>query len=88
MKNISQKIRFFKIVFACAVLERMYVFDINVDKYTKIAEQKPVKQPKLTNLAFNYRDPILLVGDTHGGVTLVKLSPNLTKCKLFEMKYL
>jgi hypothetical protein len=43
MKNISQKIRFFKIVFACAVLERMYVFDINVDKYTKIAEQKPVK---------------------------------------------
>lgn len=30
-------------------------------------------------MAFNIRDPILLVGDTHGGVTLVKLSPNLTK---------
>jgi dynein intermediate chain 1 len=29
-------------------------------------------------LQFNKRDPILLVGDCHGGVTLVKLSPNLT----------
>jgi len=37
-----------------------------------------VRQPKLTNLKFNQRDPILLVGDCHGGVTLVKLSPNLT----------
>ena len=33
----------------------------------------------MTNLAFNVRDPILLVGDTHGGVTLAKLSPNLHK---------
>jgi len=32
----------------------------------------------LTNLQFNKKDPILLVGDCHGGVTLVKLSPNLT----------
>ena len=32
----------------------------------------------MTNLQFNKRDPILLVGDCHGGVTLVKLSPNLT----------
>jgi len=34
----------------------------------------------LTNIAFNQRDPIILVGDTHGGITLLKLSPNLTKC--------
>jgi len=33
----------------------------------------------LTNICFNYKDPILLVGDTHGGVILVKLSPNLTR---------
>jgi len=31
------------------------------------------------NLAFNKVDPILLIGDSHGGVTLAKLSPNLHK---------
>jgi len=67
-------------VFSCAILDRIYVYDLSVDKHSKLAEQKPVKQPKLTNLVYNARDPILLVGDTFGGVSLVKLSPNLTKC--------
>lgn len=67
-------------MFACATLDKVQVFDLHVDKHTKLAEQKPVKQPRLTNLSFNQRDPIILVGDNHGGVTLLKLSPNLTKC--------
>nr|8BX8_D Chain D, Dynein intermediate chain 2 [Tetrahymena thermophila] len=66
-------------VFACATMDKVQVYDLNVDKLNKLAEQKIVKQPKLTNLSFNYKDPILLVGDSHGGVTLVKLSPNLCK---------
>jgi len=66
-------------VFAAATLDKVYVYDLKVDKYTKLAEQRPVKYPKLTNLAFNYKDPILLVGDTHGGATLLKLSPSLTQ---------
>jgi dynein intermediate chain 1 len=37
-----------------------------------------VRQPKLSNLQFNKKDPILLFGNVHGGVTLVKHSPNLT----------
>jgi len=69
-------------VFACATLDKVYVYDLHMDKHGKLAEQKPVKQPKLTNLAFNDVDPILLVGDTNGGVTLVKLSPNLTRSGL------
>ena len=68
-------------MFACAILDKVLVFDLDVDKHKHIGDLKPVKTPKLTNLAFNYRDPILLVGDTSGGVTLMKLSPNLTKCK-------
>lgn len=40
-------------VFACAVLDRVYVYDLNIDKHGKLAEQKPAKSPKLTNLAFN-----------------------------------
>jgi dynein intermediate chain 1 len=40
-------------VFACATLDKVQVFDLHVDKHTKLAEQKPVKQPKLTNLTFN-----------------------------------
>lgn len=60
-------------------MDRVFVYDLNVDKHSKLAEQKPSKVPKLTNLAFNQRDPIMLVGDTSGGVILLKLSPNLTK---------
>ncbi len=56
----------------------MYIYDLNIDKHSKLSEQRPVRQPKLSNLQFNKKDPILLVGDVHGGVTLVKLSPNLT----------
>lgn len=71
-------------VFACATQDKVFVYDLNVDKIGKLAESKPAKQPKLTNIAYNQRDPILLVGDTQGGITLLKLSPNLTKCKNSE----
>jgi dynein intermediate chain 1 len=30
-------------------------------------------------LAFNDKDPIILLGDTFGGITVIKLSPNLLK---------
>jgi len=66
-------------VFVATTLDKVYVYDLNQDKYGKLSEQRPVKQPKLSNLTFNQRDPILLVGDVHGGVTLIKLSPNLTR---------
>ncbi len=66
-------------IFACATLEKLYVYDLNVDKHKSLADHKPVKNPKLTNLAFNNKDPVILLGDTYGGITLMKLSPNLRK---------
>ena len=66
-------------IFACATLEKLYVYDLNVDKHKSLADHKPVKNPKLTNLAFNSKDPVILLGDTYGGITLMKLSPNLRK---------
>jgi len=66
-------------VFALATLEKVCIYDLSINKYSNLAEQKYWKPSQLTNISFNYKDPILLVGDTHGGVILVKLSPNLTK---------
>jgi len=41
-----------------------------------------VKKARLTRIAFNPRYPILLVGDSKGNVSALKLSPNLRKsCK-------
>lgn len=66
-------------VFACATLDRIYVYDLNIEKHKSLADKKPVKNPKLTNLAFNSKDPIILLGDSFGGITVIKLSPNLLK---------
>ena len=66
-------------VFACATLDRIFVYDLNVEKHKNLADKKPVKNPKLTNLTFNKVDPIILLGDTFGGITVIKLSPNLLK---------
>lgn len=52
---------------------------MNVDKHKSLADDRPVKNSKLTNLAFNSKDPVILLGDTFGGINLMKLSPNLWK---------
>jgi dynein intermediate chain 1 len=66
-------------ILACATLEKCIVYDLHVDKHGKRAEQKPTKQPKLTNLAFNPYEPTILIGDDHGGSTLIKLNNTLYK---------
>lgn len=38
-----------------------------------------VKKARLTRIAFNPRYPVLLVGDSKGNVSALKLSPNLRK---------
>jgi dynein intermediate chain 1 len=44
-----------------------------------MCEQKVVRKAKLTKLAFNInpKSPCLLVGDDHGCVSSLKLSPNM-----------
>ena len=66
-------------VFSCATLDQVFIYDVNIEKHSSLAQRKPVKNPKLTNVCFNETDPILLVGDTYGGVTVLKISPNLLK---------
>lgn len=66
-------------VFACATLDRIHVYDLNVEKHKSLADRKLVVKSRLTNIAFNKNDPILLFGDTSGIITVLKLSPNLLK---------
>lgn len=59
---------------------KVHVFDLAQNKNEPICEQKmPSKKAKLTRIAFNPKQPVLLVGDEKGRVTLLKLSPNLRK---------
>jgi len=65
-------------VFAAVTSDgKVHVYDLAVNKHEPLCEQKVVKRAKLTHVAFNNRDPILLVGDDRGGVNSLKLSPNL-----------
>ena len=66
---------------ACTADGKVYVYDLNVNKYEPLAEQMVVqkKRTKLTHIAFNSRYPILLAGDDRGNITSLKLSPNLRK---------
>ncbi|GBG92562.1 hypothetical protein CBR_g56035 [Chara braunii] len=58
---------------------KVHVFDLAENKHEPMCEQKIVRKAKLLKLAFNPKHPILLVGDDRGGVTSLKLSPNLRK---------
>ncbi|GJQ66498.1 hypothetical protein Trydic_g4490 [Trypoxylus dichotomus] len=67
-------------VFAAVTTEgKVYVFDLNVNKYKPICVQAVVskRRNKLTRIAFNHKLPIIIVGDDKGCVTTLKLSPNL-----------
>merc|ERR1711879_167766 len=65
-------------VFVALSLEKTYVYDLRVDRHSRIGENKPVKS-KCTNLAFNPAQPVILVGDSNGGVNSFKLSTQLAK---------
>lgn len=63
-------------VFICLSLDKMHVFDLGANKYEPMAEIHPVDR-KCTNLALNWKEPIVLVGDSHGGVSSFKLCREL-----------
>ncbi|KAJ8925798.1 hypothetical protein NQ315_009648 [Exocentrus adspersus] len=67
-------------VFAAVTMEgKVYVFDLNVNKYKPICIQAVVsrRRNKLTRISFNPKLPIIIVGDDKGCITTLKLSPNL-----------
>ncbi|XP_059489898.1 dynein intermediate chain 2, ciliary [Neocloeon triangulifer] len=60
---------------------RVHVFDLNVNKYRPLCQQVVTqkKKCKLTKVSFNPKHSMLIVGDSFGGVSSVKMSPNLRK---------
>ncbi|XP_065841953.1 dynein intermediate chain 2, ciliary-like [Oscarella lobularis] len=69
-------------VFAAVTSDgKVHVFDLNLNKYEAICEQKVTRKKKsiATHIAFNPVNPIIIIGDDGGNVTSLKLSPNLRK---------
>lgn len=67
-------------VFAAVTADgKVHLYDLSVNKQEPIGEQRVIKKGKLTHIAFNPVEPIILVGDDRGGVMCLKLSPNLCK---------
>ena len=68
--------------FTAATAEgKIFVYDLNVDKYSPLCEQIIVqkKKTKLSHIDFNNIHPIVVGGDSKGHCTVLKLSPNLRK---------
>jgi dynein intermediate chain 1 len=55
----------------------VHIYDLSINRNDRICNQKVVKRAKLTHVAFNNSEPIIIVGDDRGGVNTFKLSPNL-----------
>lgn len=58
----------------------IYIFDLYANRSKQVTLQRIVSgKGKLTRVAFNKHEPVLLVGDDRGAVSCLKLSPNLRK---------
>lgn len=55
----------------------VHIYDLSINRNERVCYQKVVKRARLTHVAFNNVEPIIIVGDERGGVTTLKLSPNL-----------
>lgn len=69
-------------VFIALSLMKAYVYNLENDRHTRAADVKPTSFDKLTNVAFNPKDPIFLIGDCKGQVGVFKLSQDLAKRSL------
>ena len=65
-------------VFFSLSQEKIFIYDLEENRHSPVAENRPVKS-KCTNIAFNWRNPVLLVGDSHGGISSFKISRNIGK---------
>lgn len=57
----------------------VFAFDVALNRHAAVCEQKIVNKGKLTTVLFHPTQPLLLIGDTNGVVSSLKLSPNLRK---------
>ncbi|KAL7748484.1 hypothetical protein RI367_006179 [Sorochytrium milnesiophthora] len=67
-------------VFAAVTADgKVYVFDMEINKFDPICVQQVTRKAKLTHISFNPFEPIIVVGDDRGNMISLKLSPNLRK---------
>ncbi|WIA12351.1 hypothetical protein OEZ85_012402 [Tetradesmus obliquus] len=59
---------------------KVHVFDLAQNRQLPLCAQKCTKKARLTRVVFNPNHPILLIGDSKGNVSALKLSPNLRRC--------
>jgi len=66
-------------VFAAVSYEgKLYVYDLDQNKHQHLCEMLTTsRKQKAYHVAFNWTDPIILVGDERGGVISFKLSNSL-----------
>lgn len=64
-------------VFVALASDKLFIFNLNKKKHEEDSFITPLKNGKCTNLAFNTRDPILLIGDSVGGVMSFKFGREL-----------
>ncbi len=56
---------------------KVHVFDLSIVKHDSLCRQAVIKKAKLTHVAFNPSEHIVMVSDDKGQVQTLKLSPNL-----------
>lgn len=66
-------------VFIALSVQKAYVYNLELDRHAKDIDIKPTSFETLTNVAFNPKDPVFLVGDCKGQVGVFKLSQRLAK---------
>ena len=57
----------------------LYIYDLNEDKHQHLCEHPALKKAKALHVSFNPSEPIILIGDEKGGVSLFKLSAALSE---------
>lgn len=65
-------------IFFCLSQKKCYIYDLDKNRNSYIAETPSVRS-KLTNLAFNWKDPLLLIGDFQGGIYSFKFGKSIGK---------
>ena len=57
----------------------MFAFDVALNRHAAVCEQRVINKGKLTKIVFHPRQPLILVGDSRGVISSLKVSPNLRK---------
>lgn len=57
----------------------LYIYDLHQEKHSHLCSHPALKKAKALHVSFNPVDPVILLGDERGGVSLFKLSASLSE---------